>query len=59
MDQQFCPYCQKITNIYLSGSERITAENAENNFKTIIIKSYSCQRCGSFIFSQQKEEKEI
>ena len=47
---QFCPYCQKVTNVFISDSRRIRID-----FKEIIIKNYSCQECGYFVFSKQEE----
>jgi ribosomal protein L33 len=60
MDQQFCPHCQKVAEMYLSDSKRITAaENAKTDVKPIIIESYSCQQCGSFIYSRKQKNEKI
>ncbi|MEK7596118.1 MAG: hypothetical protein AAB564_01010 [Patescibacteria group bacterium] len=56
MDQGYCPYCRKTTNMYLSDKKTITESPEESEDKTIvIIKNYDCQECGCFIFSQQKK----
>lgn len=54
----FCPYCQKVTNMYLSSKKIIKME--ENDVETfVIIENYDCQECGRFLFSCQKPAEEI
>lgn len=59
MDQEFCPYCQRTVNVYLSNKKTITENPEESSDKTIIIiKNYDCQECGRFI-SSRREKKPV
>lgn len=59
MCQEFCPYCQKVVQLYLSDSKRIIATESMEDIKPIIIKSYSCRQCGSFIYSRKQKDEKI
>lgn len=57
MRQEFCPYCQKTENVYLSSEKIIVESPEESSDKTIIIvKNYDCQECGRFIFSRREKK---
>ena len=57
MNKEFCPFCQKSQNMYLSSEKTIT-ESPGGNIKTIIIiKEYTCQGCGYMFIRREEPNK--
>jgi len=48
---EYCPTCRTLRNIRISELKK-KAKDADGSIKEIIIKSYHCMSCGSFVRSE-------
>jgi hypothetical protein len=52
---EFCARCQSYQNTQVTFSERVEVDDEGNSHK-IITTSYQCEKCGSFLRSEDIEQ---
>jgi hypothetical protein len=54
----YCPFCRTAANMIVTVSPRAIAPK-DGKKRTIIIKTYHCEACGSFVRSEKEEEPAV
>ncbi len=57
MPQELCPRCRRLVNVTVKKST--TVRTVENIRKRFVNKDFSCESCGAFIKSVEKEDPEV
>jgi len=55
MSIEFCPLCRTTTNMIITLTPKAIA-GPDGKMKTITIKTYHCESCGSFVRNENEED---
>ena len=58
MTHEFCPHCNKLRNLIVSRSLKITKDKNGKEIRKII-HSYHCESCNSFIRSEEAHARRV